>query len=264
MSHASSVDFGKTAADYSRYRAGFPDVFFEKLNAYGLGVWGQQLLDLGTGTGTLARGFAQRGCNVTALDPAQALLDAARELDRQAGVQVKYVLGHAEETGLPAQHFDVVTAGQCWHWFDRPKAAQEVMRVLIPGGHMVIAHFDWIPLPGSVVEATEEVLNPHNDKAWNPGLMYGYSVGVYPLWLRDLTDAGFRNVQFFGFDHDVPYSHEAWRGRVRASSGLAARLGSQKVQEIDAELARMLTTRFPDEPLLVPHRVFALIGQKPV
>ena len=48
-------------------------------------------LDLGTGTGTIARGLALRGCEVTGLDRSAPLMEQAAELDRVAGVVVKYV-----------------------------------------------------------------------------------------------------------------------------------------------------------------------------
>ena len=51
-------DFGLTADDYRRHRAGFPDSFFERLEAFGVGRPGQRVVDMGTGAGTLARGFA--------------------------------------------------------------------------------------------------------------------------------------------------------------------------------------------------------------
>ena len=101
-------------------------------------------LDLGTGTGTLARGFALRGCHVTGIDPSAQMLEQAKELDQQAGVEVEYRVAKAEATRLPDASFDIVTAGQCWHWFDRPTAAQEVKRILKPGGTIIIAHFDWL------------------------------------------------------------------------------------------------------------------------
>ena len=67
-------NFGATAQDYARYRAGFPDSLFDRLVKYGIGLAGQNILDLGTGTGSLARGFARRGCKVIGLDPAEPLL----------------------------------------------------------------------------------------------------------------------------------------------------------------------------------------------
>src|SRR5438045_1987910 len=145
------ADFGKTATDYGRHRAGFPDEFFDRLGAMNVIRAGMRALDLGTGTGTIARGLALRGCDATGLDRSEPLMQQARELDREAGVVVTYVVAPAEDTGLPASSFDLVTAGQCWHWFDRARAAAEVRRLLKPRGHIVIGHFDWIPLPGNIV-----------------------------------------------------------------------------------------------------------------
>jgi SAM-dependent methyltransferase len=78
-----NVDFGKTAADYGRYRAGFPNELFERLAALGIGVPPCAVLDLGTGTGTLGRGFSLRGCDVTGLDPSTALMVEARDATEQ-------------------------------------------------------------------------------------------------------------------------------------------------------------------------------------
>ena len=41
-------------------------------------------------------------------------------------------------------------------------AALEARRLLAPSGRLVIAHFDWLPLPGNVVEATEALIKAHN------------------------------------------------------------------------------------------------------
>lgn len=254
----SKVDFGRTASDYSAHRAGFPSDFFARIAPHGLGIRGQSLLDLGTGTGTLARGFALRGCRVTGLDPAASMLEKARELDRQAGVEVNYVRGHAENSELPAASFDVVTAGQCWHWFDRQRAAAETFRLLRDGGAVLIAHFDWLPLPGSVVEATEALILAHNPQ-WS---LAGGS-GIHWRWFADLSTAGFVALESFSFDVHQLYTHESWRGRIRASAGVAAVLAPEAVERFDGEHAALLSERFPAEPLHVPHRVFALIGRKP-
>jgi len=252
------IDFGKTAKDYGQYRAGFPEEFYARVSAFGVGLPGQRILDLGTGTGTLARGFALRGCDVTGLDRSPALIAEAERLDGHAGVSIRYVTATAEATGLPDRSFDVVTAGQCWHWFDRERAAREASRLLVPKGVLVIAHFDWIPLPGNVVEATEQLIEKHN-----PAWTFGGGYGLYPVWLRDVAMAGFRDLETFSFDTPVAYSHEAWRGRIRASAGVAASLSPDQVARFDAELRVLLRRRFAADPLEVPHRVFALIARAP-
>lgn len=253
----STIDFGLTARDYGRHRAGFPPDFFARVAPWGVGLRGQRLLDLGTGTGSIARGFAARGCRATGLDPAAPLLEQARELGRAEGVAVDYVQATAEATGLAEASFDVVSAGQCWHWFNRDQAAAEAMRLLRPGGALLIGHFDWLPRPGSVVEATEALIMQHNPR-WS----LGGGCGIHWRWFADLERAGFIGLESLSFDLDQPYTHEAWRGRIRASAGIAASLPPDKVAAFDAEHAALLAERFPEAVLQAPHRVFALIGRK--
>lgn len=251
----SGTDFGKAAADYGAFRAGFPESIFDRLAQFDVGLHGQTLIDLGTGTGTLARQFALRGCEVIGLDPDPRMIDQAQKLDRQSQVQIRYVTAKAESTGLDDATADVVTAGQCWHWFDRPRAIAEVMRLLKPGGRLVIAHFDWLPLVGNVVEATEGLILQYNPD-WN----FDGGLGMYPQWLPDLSAADIRSIQTFSYDVAVPYTPEAWRGRIRASAGVAA-LDEDAARRFDADHAEMLSTRFPASVLDVPHRVFAIVAE---
>lgn len=249
------VDFGKTAGDYGSYRVGFPERLFDELAARRVGRAGQIVLDLGTGTGSLARGLAQRGAAVTGLDHSEAMLAAARRLASEAGLAVDFRQGRAEATGLSEDHFDVVTAGQCWHWFDRPAAAAEVQRVLKPSGRLVICHFDWIPLPGNLVAATEALIEAHN-----PHWAGGGGTGLHAAWLADAAQAGFTAIETFSFDHDAVYSHAAWRGRVRASAGVGASLAPKAVDRFDAAHETLLAERFPDDPLHVPHRAWTMLA----
>jgi SAM-dependent methyltransferase len=252
------IDFGRTAQDYATHRAGFPDGLFERLQSLGVAVAGASALDLGSGTGSLARGFARRGARVTGLDPSAPLLDQARRLDAEAGVSVQYRIGRAEDTGLPAGSFDIVAAGQCWHWFDRPRAAAEAMRLLRPGGRLVHAHLDWLPLPGSVPQASEALILEHNPSWSGAG-----GTGLHGENLADLSLAGFQGIETFSFDLAIPYSHEGWRGRIRASAGVGASLPDAAVARFDAAHARLLAERFPEQALLVPHRLWAAVAVKP-
>lgn len=251
-------DFGLTATDYARHRAGFPVELMQRLSRRGIPPEGARVVDLGTGTGSLGRLFARAGCQVTGVDIAAPLLEQARRLDRQAGVEIDYREARAEATGLPGGSYDVVCAGQCWHWFDRPAAAREVARLLDSDGRALIAHFDWLPLSGNVVAVTEEIILRHS-----PGWPYAGGTGLYPRWLADLHCAGFGEIESFSFDLDVPYSHEDWVGRVRASAPIAGTLDADGVEACSLELESMLAERHPDDPLAIPHRVWAVTARAP-
>jgi hypothetical protein len=71
----------------------------------------------------------------------------------------------------------------------------------------VICHFDWLPLPGSVPEATESLVLAHNPKWGGAG---GY--GLYPRWASDISGAGFTGIETFSYDVEVPYTHEGMAG----------------------------------------------------
>ncbi|MFC6490370.1 class I SAM-dependent methyltransferase [Nitratireductor sp. GCM10026969] len=252
------VDFGRAAADYRSFRAGFPPEFFARFADHVGFVHRQAALDLGTGTGTIARGLALLGLNVTGVDPSQPLLNEAKAMDHLAGVEVSYKRGRAEDLPFPSSSFDLVIAGQCWHWFDRAAGAAEALRVLKPGGIISVAHFDWLPLPGNVVELTERLILDAN-----PAWTMGGGAGIYPQWAMDLATAGFTNLETRSFDIDQVYSHEAWRGRIRASAGIRASLDEADTARFDAILEARLQEHFPDDPITVPHRVWWICGQKP-
>jgi hypothetical protein len=63
------------------------------------------------------------------------------------------------------------------------------------------------------------------------------------------------------FPLDVSYTHEAWRGRIRASAEVAASLPAEQVEAFDQELAALLRERFPQDPIDIPHRVVAAVGR---
>jgi SAM-dependent methyltransferase len=253
------IDFGRTAADYAAYRAGYPEELFTRLRSMGAAQRGQRVLDLGTGTGALARGFAHAGCVVTGLDLKPALLDQARRLDAIAGLTVTYLVGRAEDTSLETGSCDVVAAGQCWHWFDRVRAASEACRLLAPGGALVICHLDYLPLPGNVCSATEALV-----LRYNPGWMMAGGTGIHGEWTVEVAVAGFERIETFSFDVTIPFTHEAWRGRMRTCNAIGASLPDESVADFDRALANILAEEFPEEPIFVPHRTWALVARAPM
>ena len=103
-----AFDWGQTSKDYTVYRPGYPASFYTMLHALGIGRHGQDILDLGTGTGVLARAFAQQGAHVMGIDIADEQIVAARQLARRENVKAQFMTCAAEETGFPAHAFDII------------------------------------------------------------------------------------------------------------------------------------------------------------
>lgn len=253
-------DFGLAAGDYVRHRLSFPPSLLARLEALGVGLPGQRVVDIGTGTGALARALAARGSAVVGVDPSAAMIEQALGVT-PAALDVRYVEASAEDTGLVPSSADAMTALQCWHWLDRPRALAEARRLLVDGGPLAILHFDWLARPGNVVERTLQLLRERAGEALHADRLP--RDGLYLDWLPEVEAVGFGAVELFSYDVDVAYSKEAWRGRVRASSNVTPSLSPDEVSRFDTDLAALLDELSAGEgELRVPHRVFGVIARK--
>jgi len=91
-----------------------------------------RVVDLGAGTGISAALFLGAGYEVVAVEPNADMRAAA---DAMLGAEPRYrsVAARAEATGLPPASFDLAVAAQAFHWFDGPRVAAELRRILRPG-----------------------------------------------------------------------------------------------------------------------------------
>jgi SAM-dependent methyltransferase len=228
------IDWGRTAQDYAVWRPDYPVEFYDRLAAFGIGVPGQRILDLATGVGFLALNFARRGAHVTGIDIAPAQVEQARETAAANGLTVDFKVATAEDTGLPDSSFDVITASQCWLYFDCDRATAEVQRLLKPSGVLVLSHFCWLPLVDEIARRSEELVLRFNP-AWSAAGWSG-EVPEMPNW----AVGRFERVARFVFDAPVEFTRESWRGRFRACRGVGAALSADEVARFDAEHAALL------------------------
>jgi len=246
----STVDWGKTSADYAAHRPGPPESFYERLRALGVGLPGQRILDLGTGTGVLARAFAARGARVAGVDVAEEQVAMARALGGAAGLTLDLRTSPAEATPFPDASFDVLTANQCWLYFDRERAIAEARRLLVPGGTLVTSHFSWLPRKDPVAAASEALILEHNPR-WTAAGWSGV-IPACPSWAAPRL----RVRAMFFYDEPVPFTREGWRGRIRASRGIGASLAPDAIARFDEAHARLLE-RIAPERFTVLHRIDA-------
>jgi ubiquinone/menaquinone biosynthesis C-methylase UbiE len=112
----SNFDFGRYSDDYAAYRPGYPESLYERLDAIAP-IRESRSLDLATGPGTIALELARRGSAVVGIDISTELVATARRVAKEWNVEdrLRFTVANAEQTGLDAGAFDLVTAGQCWH-----------------------------------------------------------------------------------------------------------------------------------------------------
>ena len=245
-----AIDWGKTSEDYASHRPGPPPSFYARLLALGVGRPGQRILDLGTGTGELARTFAVGKSRVAGVDVSARQLAAARELAREQDLEIGLCRAPAEELPFSKASFDVVCANQCWLYFDLARAIPEVRRVLAPGGRLVTSHFSYLPRRSAIAQASERLVLEYNPD-WS-GVDWDGRVPAHPRWSRDV----FNVRAFFAYDEAIPFSRLSWRGRMRALRGIGASLSDEQVRAFDLEHAALLEEIAPPEFTLV-HRIDA-------
>src|SRR5215472_10394627 len=110
--------FASTAVFYEQLRPPYPDAFFRKV-ALELNLSGQHaLIDLGTGPGLLALGFAPYVGRIVGVDPEPAMLAAARIAADRASQAFPLIEGRAEDLPESIGGFDIVTIGRALHWMN--------------------------------------------------------------------------------------------------------------------------------------------------
>ncbi len=90
-------------------------------------------LELGAGTGIATAALVERGVEITAVEP----VDAMRQRLAEALPSVTALAGTSEDIPVPDGSAQVVLASQSFHWFDHGRALDEIARVLVDDGALV-------------------------------------------------------------------------------------------------------------------------------
>jgi ubiquinone/menaquinone biosynthesis C-methylase UbiE len=167
---------------------------------------GESLLDVATGSGNVAIPAAATGASVTGLDLTPRLLEVARERAAEAGVEVNFIEGDAEQLPFADSSFDRVTS--CFGVMFAPRqqvAADELVRVARPGATIVFTA--WTPegLNGRMFKTVGSYMPPPPPEL-KPPVMWGNEEHVRSLFSESGAELSFER-QMVTFEHE---SAEGW------------------------------------------------------
>ena len=250
-----AFDWGKTSEYYAKYRDIYPDVFYQKVADRGFCVSGQRVLDLGTGTGVLPRNMYKYGAEWTGIDISPEQISQAKRLAREAGMDIDFKAVSAEKMDFSSESFDVLTACQCFWYFDHAKVAPEFSRILKNEGRLVILYMAWLPFEDEIAGRSEELICKYNP-SWSGG-----GETRHPIYIPDVMYDYFELEDREEYDVKVAFTRESWHGRIFASRGIGASLSPEDLASWDKE-HRAFLANVPDEFEVLHYAAIAVLKKK--
>ena len=256
IDHGRAFDWGHASSDYAKYRDIYPMEFYQKLLDMGVCVRGQKVLDLGTGTGVLPRNLYAYGARFTGIDISANQIREAAALAGEQHMKIDFICTSAENSGFPSGSFDVVTACQCFTYFDHPTLAPRLHDMLKPGGRLVVLYMAWLPFEDSIAGRSEELILRYNPM-WT-----GCKEKRRPISIPSVYHDYFTVEKEEIFDLNVPFTREGWNGRMKACRGIGASLSKQEIDAFDAEHRRLLEEIAPAEFSVLHYAALASMKKK--
>jgi SAM-dependent methyltransferase len=226
--------FGGDPERYDRARPRYPDALAQRIIAASSGL---DVLDVGCGTGIEARQLQAVGCTVLGVDADTRMAEFAR----RTGVEVEVARFESWDPG--GRTFDLVVAGQAWHWVDPAAGAAKAAEVLRPRGRLALF---W-----HVFDAPPEVADSFTEVYWRvapdipligwPMLKDEPTRTAQDLYLSILDQAadGIREIGRFGepqqwrFDWQQSYTRDQWLDHLLTTSRLTSLSADERVEVLD-------------------------------
>jgi SAM-dependent methyltransferase len=125
---------------YEKYRLPYPAEMVDTVLEH-VGVKVDAAVDIGAGTGQLARLFAARCNHIYAVEPDDSMRTVAADMLRDYP-NVVVVDGSAENTTLSSESVDLIVIGNAFHRF-KQEAVHELLRILKPNGWVAIISYQY-------------------------------------------------------------------------------------------------------------------------
>ena len=232
-----AFDWGRTSADYAKFRDIYPQGFYDKIISRSLCINGQRVLDIGTGTGVLPRNMYRYGAKWTGTDISENQVEQAIVLSK--GMDIDYFTRSAEHLSFPDHSFDVITACQCFWYFNHEQTMPGLFRMLKPDGRILILYMAWLPFEDETAGTSEKLVLKYSP------LWSGAGERIHPISIPCCYNEKFNIVYHEEFPLDVHFTRESWNGRMKSCRGIGASLTQDEIAAWEREHMKLLSDIAP-------------------
>lgn len=239
IDNGKAFDWGKTSKDYAKFRDIYPQLFYDKIIDRNLCKEGQKVIDVGTGTGVLPRNLYAYGAKWTGIDISENQIEQAKLLSE--GLDIEYYCMPIEKLNFLDNSFDVITACQCFWYFNHEIVMPKFFKMLKPEGRILILYMAWLPFEDEIAGASEKLVLKYNPE-WS-----GAKEKIHPIEIPDCYKESFDIVYHEEYPVKVHFTSESWHGRMKACRGVGASLSKEEVNSWEQEHMKLLSQIAPDE-----------------
>lgn len=249
-----AFDWGKASKDYAKFRDIYPQKFYDKIINRKLCINGQNVLDIGTGTGVLPRNMYNYGAKWTGIDISENQIEQAKILSK--GMDIKYYASSIENINFSDNSFDIITACQCFWYFDHEQIMPKFYHMLKPNGRIVVLYMAWLPSKDKIAEASEKLVLKYNPK-WS-----GAKETLHPVSIPECYNKKFELVYHDEYLLNLHFTRESWHGRMKTCRGIGASLTKEEISNWKKEHIKLLTKIAPNEFNILHYAAIAELKKK--
>ena len=249
-----AFDFGKTSSDYAKYRDIYPQVFYDKIISRNLCIKGQNVLDIGTGTGVIPRNMYRYGAKWTGTDISENQIEQAKLLSKN--MDIDYYASATENINFPDKSFDVVTACQCFWYFNHEQVMPMLHRLLKDNGSILILYMAWLPFEDKIAGESEKLVLKYSPN-WS-----GAGETIHPIGIPECYKEKFDLVYNEEYKLSVPFTRESWNGRMKSCRGVGASLTKDEIVRWEREHMGLLERIAPNEFEVLHYAAIAELKKK--
>jgi SAM-dependent methyltransferase len=250
MPLSSSDRFLGRVENYARYRPSYPEAAIELL-ALRCGLKPRaNVVDLGSGTGILSRLLLERGARVFGIEPNIEMRRYSAEV--LGGGEFYGSSATAENTGMADKFFDLLVAGQSFHWFNPEKTRSEALRILKPGAWAALLWNERRQGAIPFLEDYEALLRRYAPEYDAVARLRAEEGGIHRFFGQEPELATFPNRQVFDFEGLV--------GRVQSAS-YTPTPDRPEHELLMAGLREVFDRHQEDGKVLFPYRTLVYFGR---